>query len=211
MSAFQPAKTNLKSYITFIYFGIFLVAECYVDIGSSGASNAQFSFFFRVEIEHKCTFQHPLLQTESTIHSHFFVNRKKSFNSRMVQRIIFKNSHHHSHTDAVIGSQSCGTRFYLIAIHIRFDRIFGKVMLDIRIFLWDHIEMRLQNHGLFRFETFGCRFADKHIANFILFSFQIERFAKIGNELGNLFHMTGRSGNLGEFIKMSPNTLRFQI
>ncbi|VFS66531.1 Uncharacterised protein [Raoultella terrigena] len=74
-----------------------------------------------------------------------------------------------SHTDAVIGAEGCAAGLDPLAVDVRLNRIFSKVVHGVVVFLRHHIEVRLQHDRFTVFHPGGSGFTNQNVANLVAF------------------------------------------
>ena len=82
VTTFESGQRYFQSHITFFDFH-FRVAKSNISINSTGTSNIQFTFIFRIHIDQNIPFQKVRLQTKSTKHTCFFIHCNEHFDGRM--------------------------------------------------------------------------------------------------------------------------------
>ena len=148
------------------------------------------------------------LQAESAVHSLFLINRKQGLDRSVTQAIVRQHGHRQSGAHAIVRPQSRLTGRHPITVYVSVDRIFLEIMLYGRVFLGNHIQMRLQCHGLTTFHSGRSRLTDQYVTHLILQGFQSQSFTKGYHKTGYCLHMSGRTGDLRKVIKITPYMLR---
>ena len=211
VTAFQSCQAQLYSHITFRNISIFFKLDRNIQVCTAGTTDKQFAFFFRIAVNQCFSFQETGLQTESTIHSFFFIDREKSFYRSMLDSRIRKHCHSQRSTDAIVGTQCRLTGCYPVAIYISINRVSQKIMFHRRIFLGNHIQVRLQDYSFAAFHSGSGRFTDQNVSCSIPQSFQSQSFSKSFYKTSDCFHVSCRTGDLCEVIEITPDMLRGKI
>jgi hypothetical protein len=206
MPTTQAFQRNLNSDIAF--FGSYLlIFQCSSDIHTACTTDIQLAFIFRIEIQKDFSVHCPRLQTERAVHTGFFVFGNQCFQRTMFQIFRFKHSHDSSHAKPVICSQRSSFGLYPVAIYISFDRIFFKIVHRIVILLRNHVHVCLKNHTFPVFHSRSCRFTDNYVTCFVYKRFQSQAFSEVNQKFCYFFHVSRRTGNLCQRIKMLPYVL----
>ena len=85
------------------------------------------------------------------------------------------------------------------------NRIARKVMYCLRVFLANHVQMRLQNHSGNRFAPRACRFTDNQITDFIDLNGQAASFRPGLQMLAQARFAFGRTWDGTQAGKMRPD------
>ena len=171
-------------------------------IGTTGTTDEQFAFIFRVKINQDMTVHESFFQSKSTCQTSFFINRKETFQRTMLNIISRQDSQLSRHTDTIVSTQSCTLCLQPFTVDISFNRVIQEIMVRVAVLFTNHINMRLENHGLQVFQSRSSRFFDQNITSFILFSFQALLFSKVHQVSNNLLFLLRRTWHLAYFSKI---------
>ena len=122
-----------------------------------------------------------------------------------------KYCHGSGNAHSIVSSEGCAVSGNPIAINVCFDRIFGKIMIFVAVFLRNHIKMGLQYNALAVLHSRSSRFADDNIANFVLYGLKAKVCSKIEHELLNTIFVVRRPWNLCQAVKVFPDSCGFQF
>ncbi len=176
-------------------------------INPARAAHVDLTFFFGVGVDQNVCLQPVRLQTERTVHARFFGHGQQHFQRTVFNAVIGQHRQRRSHTNAVIRTQRGAARFHPFAVDVRLDWVFSEVVNGVVVFLWNHVQVRLQNHRLAVFHTRGGRFADQNVANLVALSVQTLFLRPAHNMFGKLFFVIGRVRNRADFGKNIPQRL----
>ena len=126
----------------------------------------------------------------------------------MLNAVVRQYRQRRGHTDTVICTQRGTARFHPVAVDVRLDRVFREVVNGVVVFLWHHVQVRLQHNRFTVFHAFGGGFADQNVANLVTFRMQTFFLRPAHNMFGKLFFMVGRVWNGADFGKNIPQRLR---
>ena len=171
MSAAQSFQCYFHCNISFFRSHLFIFQSS-SDIHTSGTTDIQFTFIFRIQIQQDFPIHRTRFQTERTIHPGLFILSDQSFQRTVFQIFCFQHGHDSSYPQSVVRTQSCTFRFYPVTVYISFNRIFFKIVYSIVVLLGSHIHVRLKNHAFAIFHTRSCRLTYNHVACFVYKRFQ---------------------------------------
>ena len=177
------------------------------EINPAGAAHVDLTLFFRVGVDQNVRLQPVRLQTERAVHACFFRHGQQHFQRTVLNAVVRQDRQSRRHTNPVICTKGRAARFHPVAIDVRLDRVFGEVVNGVVVFLWNHVQVRLQHNRFTVFHACGRRFADQNVANLVAFSMQTFFLRPAHNMFGKLFFMVGRVGNGTDFGKNIPQWL----
>ena len=206
MSATQTFQCHFQRYICRVGF-FFLIFQCCGQVFTSGTTDIQFAFFFRIQIQQDVSFDGSGFQAESAIHAGFFVRSNQGYQRTMLQGLVFHDRHNGCHTHTVVGSQCSTFGTYPLAVHVWLNRVVFEIVLYIFVLLRNHIHVCLQDNGLAVFHSRSGRLAVNDVSCFILERFYTYTLAKLQQECLNFLQMSRRTGNLCQRIEVLPHIL----
>ena len=206
VSATQALQAYFNSDVAF-FGSYFLVFQRSSYIHTAGTTDIQFAFVLRVKIQQDFSVYRTRFQAERTVHTGFFIFSDQCFQRTVFQILCFQYSHDSSYTQSIISAQRSTFGFYPVTVYISFDRIFFKIMNRIIILLRNHIHVCLKNYTFPVFHARSCRFTDNHITHFVYERFQSQAFSEVNQKFSHFLHVSGRTGNLSQRIKMLPHIL----
>ena len=167
MSAMQSFQGHLQSHIRRVGF-FFLVLQGSCQILTTGTTDVEFTFFFRIQVQQDITFDSSRFQTECTVHARFFIGSNQTYQRTVLQSLVLHHGHDGGYPHTVIGTQCSTFCSYPFPIDIGLDRIFFKIMASIVILLRNHIHVCLQDNSLAVFHPRSSRLTVNDVSGFIL-------------------------------------------
>ena len=201
VTAFQTFHFHLEEEISGRNFH-FLISKFCNGVNTSGTSDKDFPFIFRIEVQKDVTAHKTFLQGKSSGQSGFFVYGKQAFQRTVLNAVVSQDSQLGSYTDTVVGSEGCAFGFQPFTVNFRFDGIGEEVVLNIVILFAHHVDMRLQNDGLKIFFSRSSGLFNQYIAGFVHLGFQI-MFCSECLQVGNHFlFLLRRAWHLADFFEI---------
>ena len=188
MSATKPFQRQLASYKTFGRC-LFLILQHGSDVDTTCATDVEFTFILRVEIEQDITLQCTFLKAESTIHARLFILRNEHFQRTVLQVLSLEHRHGSCYTQAIVGTQSRTFSLHPIAIHIGFNWVFCKIMYCIIVLLRHHVHVGLQDDPFAILHAWSSRLTNDDIADLVDKRLQSKFFAEVHQKFGHFFYM----------------------
>ena len=136
-------------------------------IHAAGAADKEFALVLRIEVDEVLPRQHPLAQPERSRQAGLFVDGEERFERRMRDGRGGQHRQCGSHADPVVGAERRPLGTHPPVVDAGADRVVLEVERHVRIFLTDHIHMRLENHRRTPFVTGRRRFADHDVARLV--------------------------------------------
>ena len=201
VTAFQTFHFHLEEEISGGNFYLFIRKFCN-GVNTSGTSDKDFSFIFRIEVQKGVTAHKTFLQGKSSGKPRFFVYGKQTFQRTMFDAVVSQDSQLGSYTDTVVGSEGSAFGFQPFTVNFSFDGIGEEVMLNIVILFAHHVDMRLQNDGLKIFFSRSSGLFNQYITGFIHLGFEI-MFCSECLQVGNHFlFLLRRAWHLADFFEI---------
>ena len=129
----------------------------------------------------------------------------------MRDRIAVQKSKYHCNCDSVVCSQCSPVRCHITVFYHQLDRVFHKVMIGIRCFFANHIEMPLKDHRLAVLISCGSVLLHNDIIPFILDHLKSALLCKIHAIVADRLCIVGSSRNLTDFFKKPEHFFRFRL
>ena len=210
MSSFQSFHFYFEEEISGGNFNLFISKLCN-GIDTSGASDKDLSFIFRVEIKQDVTTHETFFQGESSSESGFLVYGKQAFQRTVLNAIVGQNSQFGGYADTVVGSKGGTFRFQPFTVNFCFNGVGEEVVLNVVVLFTHHVDMRLQYDSLQVFFSRSSGFLDKYVTGFVHFGFQV-MFCSECLQVGNhFFFLLRRAGHLADFFEILEYAGRLQI
>ena len=134
----------------------------------SGTSNADFIVVFGVEVEQDVSAQEAALQAQCSGHARFLVNGEQGFEGGVFDVGTFQHRQNARHSDAVVGTERRALGTHPIAVHLHANAFRHEVEFRGFVFLANHVDMTLQNHGLSTLHSWSWILLNQHIAYLVL-------------------------------------------
>jgi len=202
MAAFEAAHAQLVA----------LAVKCFVlqrqgviAIDRTGAANAQFAFFFVIEVEQDVALQPARLHGQRAFQADFFAGGKEAFERRMAEVRVGEDGENHGDADAVIRAERGAVGMYPVAFDDGADRVFAEVMHGVAVFLRDHVKVRLQDDAGFVFAPGTACLAYADIAACIAFGGQAEAGGFVKDVLLDFFFLVRRARDLRDLVEVLPD------
>lgn len=202
MAAFKAAHAQLVA----------LAVKCFVlqrqgviAIDRTSAANAQFAFFFVIEVEQDVALQPARLHGQRAFQADFFAGGKEAFERRVAQFFVGENGEYHGNANAVVGTERGAVGVYPVAFDDGADRVFAEVMHGVAVFLRDHVKVRLQDDAGFVFAPGTACLAYADIAACIAFDGQAEAGGFVKDVLLDFFFLVRGARDLRDLVEVLPD------
>ena len=155
--------------------------------------------------------KHAVLEFHGSRQAGLFINRKEAFDCRMRQFFISNSSQSHRNAYAVVSTERCTFGLKVFAIHICLNRVRHKIMLNVSVFLTNHIHVRLENNTfvIFVFRRGGHAHDDIH--RLVGDTFDLVSGGKILQPLTDLLLVFRRTRHLVDLSKNVKNCFWFHM
>ena len=160
MAALQAGQAYLYRHVAFRDVGVFLELERDIHVRPAGAAHEELAFLLGVAIQQDVAFQEVGLQPERPVHGLLLVDREQRLDRSVPQALIGQHGHRQRHAHAIVGAQCRIAGRDPFAIYVSVDRIFLEIMSRGGVLLRNHVQVRLERHGLASLHAGGGRFAD---------------------------------------------------
>ena len=131
-----------------------------------------------------------------------FLHGEDALQRRMRQCIIVEKCHHISNADTVVCAKGRPFRMQKSVFHIQLERIFLEVMFVTRIFLANHVDMRLQHDGRMILIARRSRLIDDDVPVGVLLVLQAVRFRETHQMITQRLFMIGTMRDRTDFLKI---------
>ena len=130
-----------------------------------------------------------------------FLHGEDALQRRMRQCIIVEKCHHISNADTVVCAKGRPFRMQKSIFHIQLERIFLEVMFVTRLFLANHVDMRLQHDRRMILIARRSRLVDDDVPVGVLLVLQAVRFRETHQMITQRLFMIGTMRDRTDFLK----------
>ena len=209
----MPAFQSFYGYFEALHTGrslFLLVFQGTQSVDTAGATDTQFVFVLRIEVEHDAAFEHFRVHLVGARHTGFFVHCNEHLQGRMGYVGSREYRHRGGYADPVVSSQGRSFGANPVAVHHALDTLLIEIENRIRILLVHHIHMSLKDDDGGLFFALGSRLAEYHVTHFIDGGVYFIFFTELFKECDGFGLFLGAAGHRIEVFKIVPDSLRLE-
>ena len=164
-------------------------------VDTSGAADEYLAVVLGVEVDEPFGTEHAILQFHGAGEACLLIDGEEALDSGVLQFGIGDSRERHGDTDTVVRAERRAFGFEPLAVHIRLNGVFEKIMLYVTVFLGYHVHVGLQDDAFMVLVPFRSGHTHDDVHRLVGDTLNTVSRSEVLQPATDLLLMFGRTGN----------------